>query len=132
MSDTTAKTIRHHEVFGFYEGDQAAFLDHRSVARVQVACGAIQTLTAVLMQRETDTDEMTTDALKMSDRVAMGMLEALSCCAELVQMTVTGVTSETIGAAYFPSDSAGAELMRETARKAAHMRRVSDRKGSAS
>jgi len=127
MSVTTAKTILHHEVFGFYEDDQAAFLDHRSVARVQVACGAIQTLTAVLMQRETDTDEMTTVALKMSDRVAMGMLEALSCCAELVQMTVTGVTSETIGAAYFPSGSAGAELMRETARKADMMRRESNK-----
>ena len=126
---TTTKTIHHHEVFGFYEGDQTAFLDHRSVARVQVACGAIQTLTAVLMQREVDTDDMTTVALKMDDRVALGLMEALSCCAELVQMTVSGISPETIGAVHLPSDSAGAELMRETARKAKHMRRSSDRKG---
>lgn len=127
MSDTTAKTILHHEVFGFYEDDQTAFLDHRSVARVQVACGAIQTLTAVLMQRETDTDEMTTVALKMSDRVAMGMLEALSCCAELVQMTVTGVGSDSIGSVHLPSGSVGAELMREAALKAGGLRRTSEK-----
>lgn len=127
MSDTTAKTILHHEVFGFYEGDQAAFLDHRSVARVQVACGAIQTLTAVLMQREVDADAMTTVALKMDNRVALGLMEALSCCAELVQMTVTGVDSKSIGAVHLPSGSAGAELMRETARKAGMMRRESNK-----
>lgn len=127
MSDTTAKTILHHEVFGFYEDDQAAFLDHRSVARVQVACGAIQTLTAVLMQREVDADAMTTVALKMDNRVALGLMEALSCCAELVQMTVTGVDSKSIGAVHLPSGSAGAELMRETARKAGMMRRESNK-----
>ncbi len=127
MSDTTAKTILHHEVFGFYEDDQAAFLDHRSVARVQVACGAIQTLTAVLMQREVDADAMTTVALKMDNRVALGLMEALSCCAELVQMTVTGVDSKSIGAVHLPSGSAGAELMRETARKAGMMRRESSK-----
>ena len=127
MSDTTAKTILHHEVFGFYEGDQAAFLDHRATARVTVACGAIQTLTAVLMQRELDTDEFTTNALRMDGRVAMGMMEAIACCAELVHMHVTGCGPKSIGVSTYPSDSEGADLMRQTAVKAAMMRRESSK-----
>ncbi len=130
MSDTTSKTIKHHEVFGFYEDDQAAFLDHRATARVAVACGAIKTLTAVLMQREVDNDDMATVALRMDGRVAMGMMEAISCCAELVHGLVSGVSAGAIGATSYPSDSAGAELMRQTARKADNMRRAGDR-GSA-
>lgn len=126
MSDTTEKTVRHHEVFGFYEGDQAAFLDHRSTARIAAACGAIQTLTAVLMQREVDADDMATVALRVDSLVAMGMLEAIACCTELVSMTASGFGPQTLGNKHFPSDSAGAELMRQTASKAELMRRATD------
>ena len=79
------------------------------------------------MQREVDADEMTTVALKMDNRVALGLMEALSCCAELVQMTVTGVGSNSIGAVHLPSGSAGAELMREAALKAGGLRRTSEK-----
>ena len=128
MSDTTAKTILHHEVFGFCEDDQTAFLDHRATARVTVACGAIQTLTAVLMQREIDgSDEFTVMPLKLDHRVAMGMLNAVACCAELVKTYATGIDAESVGATSYPASSPGAELMRETARKAATMRRARDR-----
>lgn len=130
MSETTGKTIIHPDLFGFYEGDGVAFLDHRATARVAVACGAIQTLTAVLMQREVDGSDtyVAENILKMDGRVAMGMLEAIACCAELVQMTVTGVGPESIGAVHLPSGSAGAELMRQTATRAKAMRRASDRR----
>lgn len=129
---TTAKTIAQHDLFGFYEGDTAAFLDHRAVARVQAACGAIQTLTAVMMQQAIDADGMVDEPMTMDGRVSVGLLEAIACCNELVNVTVGGFTPDTLGNVHLPSDSAGAKLMRETARKAALMRRSSDRKGDAS
>jgi hypothetical protein len=132
MSAPTEKNITHHEVFGWYEGDTTAFLDHRATARVTVACEAIQTLTAVLLQRELDgSDEFTVMPLKLDHQVAMGMLNAVACCAELVQSYATGAAPEYSGTTSYPADSPGADLMRETARKAATMRRKRDR-GAAS
>ncbi|MEY5099199.1 MAG: hypothetical protein RJA36_1918 [Pseudomonadota bacterium] len=128
MSAPTEKSITHHDAFGWYEGDSATFLDHRAIARVSVACEAIQTLTAVLMQREIDgSDEFTVMPLKLDHRVAMGMLNAVACCAELVKTYATGIDAESVGATSYPASSPGAELMRETARKAATMRRARDR-----
>ncbi len=131
MTNTTAKTLIHHDLFGFYEGDTAAFLDHRSVARVQAACGAIQTLTAVMMQHALDADGLVDEPMVIDSRVSVGLLEAIACCTELVNVTVAGFGPNSLGDVHLPSGSAGAKLMRETARKASRMRRSGDKEGGA-
>jgi len=128
MSDIHNQTVQHHEVFGFYEGDQAAFLDHRATARVMAACEAIHTLTAVLMQREADADNSGDGTLRMNERVSMGMLSAIACCAELVNAYVAGGRPQDMGAHTYPSDSPDAELMREAARQAEARRRAGTRR----
>lgn len=131
MSDTTQKAIPHCDVFRFHEGDSATFLDHQAVARVNVACGAIQTLTAVLMQREVDAECMSNPTLTMSGQVATGLMEALACCAELIHTTVNVIDHRAIGVTAVPFDSEGAELIRGAADRATLLRSESLRKGGA-
>ena len=126
MSDTTNKTVQYASVFGAYERDGVTFLDHRATARVAAACEAVRVLSAVLVQRELDADTAVHAPLTLDGRVAAGMLTAIGCCAELVEAYALGVGPADIGATTYPSDSSGADLMRETARKAASMRRNAD------
>lgn len=132
MSDTSPKTIPYSDVFRYHEGDAVSFLDHRAVARLNVANGAIQTLTAVLMQRELDAETVVEDpALSMSGQVAIGLMEALACCADLIHITVNGIDPHCTGVTNVQSDSDGAKLIREASRRANELRFAKLRKGGA-
>ena len=43
--------------------------------------------------------------------LAIGILTAIGCCADLAQSSVTGLNPEHSGTTIFPPDSQGAELM---------------------
>ncbi len=103
-------------IFDLYEGDTAAFLDHRAAARVNAALGAIQTLTSVLLHREID--EVDDDP-----SVNMGLINAVACCAELAHDIVSGLACGHLGASVFPAHSEGADIMREAADRAAALQR---------
>ena len=121
MSQHITDFDQHHSD-GFYRGVHAAFLDSRATGRVVAACSAIQTLTSLLMQRELDEGQ----SFRFSNGVAMGVLTAIGCCADLAQAAVTGINSEHHGTTTFPPTSQGAELMSRTAARAATMRRSTD------
>ena len=56
MSEKAKPTVLHPDVFEWYEGDGVAFLCEKTTARVYAATDAIQTLTALLLQREIDAE----------------------------------------------------------------------------
>ena len=111
-----------HHPDGFYIGGHAAFLGSRVTGRVVAACTAIQALTSLLMQRELDEGQ----SFRFSNGIAMGVLTAIGCCADLAQAAVAGVSAEHHGTTIFPPNSQGADLMSRTAVRAATMRRSTD------
>lgn len=111
-----------HHSDGFYAGSHVAFLDSRATGRVVASCTAIQTLTSLLMQRELDDQQ----SFRFTGDVAIGILTAIGCCADLAQSSVAGLNPEHSGTTIFPPDSQGAELMISTAVRAATMRRSTD------
>lgn len=126
MSQHITDFDQHHSD-GFYRGNHAAFLDSRATGRVVAACSAIQTLTSLLMQRELDGGQN----FQFSPDVALGILTAIGCCADLAQSAVNGVSIGRDGTTTFPPDSQGAALMSRTAARAASMRRATDQEGGA-
>jgi hypothetical protein len=76
-----------------------AHLNQHDAAHVSMAIAGIQTITAVLLQREIDT-ECTGDAcLRLGSVTTTGLLDALSCCTELMDIKLTAATHRTEGAA---------------------------------
>lgn len=57
-------------------------------ATADMALNGIQTLTAILMQREVDTECEGAGLLVLSAPVACGLLEAVASCARLVELTI--------------------------------------------
>lgn len=78
------------DAFDIYEIDstEVAVLGTQSLSRVRTAHSAIQTLVAVLLDRETTMSD-SEDAV-MSTHTATGLLEAIACCAELAEFHATG------------------------------------------
>ena len=111
-----------HHSNGFYSGANAAFLDSRATGRIVAACTAIQALTALMIQRELDQEQTFT----FSSGVAVGVLTAIGCCADLMHATMVGINPDDHGTTTFPAGSQGAELMSRTAVRAASMRRSTD------
>lgn len=92
MSEKAKPTVLHPDVFEWYEGDGVAFLCEKTTARVYAATDAIQTLTALLLQREIDAEAQANGdepGLTMDTRTTVGLLHALATCnASIQQMTM--------------------------------------------
>ena len=63
-------------------------LDKFNRTKVDMALSGIQTLTAILMQRELDTEGEGPGLLVLSAPVARGLLDAIASCAALVGDTI--------------------------------------------
>ena len=91
---TDKPTVCHSSPFAWYEGDGVAFLCEKTTARVYAATDAIQTLTALLLQREFDAEAQADGddqpGLKMDTRTTVGLLHALATCNSAVQQMTTG------------------------------------------
>ena len=91
---TDKPTVLHSSPFARYEGDGVGFLCEKTMARVYAATDAIQTLTALLLQREihaeaqADGDDQ--PGLKMDTRTTVGLLHALATCNRAVQQLTAG------------------------------------------
>lgn len=91
---TDKPTVCHSSPFAWYEGDGVAFLCEKTTARVYAATDAIETLTALLLQREFDAEAQADGddqpGLKMDTRTTVGLLHALATCNSAVQQMTTG------------------------------------------
>lgn len=91
---TDKPTVCHSSPFAWYEGDGVAFLCEKTTARVYAATDAIQTLTALLLQREFDAEAQADGddqpGLKMDTRTTVGLLHALATCNSAVQQMTAG------------------------------------------
>ena len=72
----------------FRADNTGAALSKFDRARVDAALNGIQTLTAILMQREVDSDCEGAGLLVLDSRVACGILDAIGSCARLVEDTI--------------------------------------------
>lgn len=94
MSEKAKPTVLHSDVFAPYESDGVAFLCEKTTARVYAATDAIQTLTALLLQREIDAEAQADGEeprLTMDTRTTVGLLHALATCNSAVQQMTSGV-----------------------------------------
>lgn len=110
------------DTFEVLADDSAVYLCGQSVARLNSAVQGIHTLTAMLMQRELDADVDLTAPCTFGPNVAMGILNAIACCAE--------VASAAASANIFPTAQrvqVGSEAhkhLEQAARQAGHMGRT--------
>lgn len=104
MSDTSAKTViglqavpddednrmpmAPRDVFEICEDNDGTIMNARGRNRAAVAISAIETLAAVLFQKELDTKNEA--GLVMSQSVALGLIQALGVCAEFVSEHING------------------------------------------
>mgnify|MGYP001168294665 FL=1 len=72
----------------FRADNTGAALSKFDRARVDMALNGIQTLTAILMQREVDSDCEGAGLLVLDSCVACGILDAIGSCARLVEATI--------------------------------------------
>ena len=86
----TFPTFPYADVFETMGGDSAVYLCPRSVDRLSTAVQGIHALAAMLTQRELDTDVDLTTPCTFGPNVAMGILAALSCCAEVASAAADG------------------------------------------
>ena len=82
------QTFPHTNVFNTMGSDSAVYLCPRSIDRLQSAVQGIHALTALLAQREINTDNSLPCAF--GPNVALGILSALSCCAEVAGSAAEG------------------------------------------
>ncbi len=103
---TDKPTVCHSSPFAWYEGDGVGFLCEKTMARVHAATDAIETLTALLLQREIDAEAQADGddqpGLTMDTRTTVGLLHALATCNSAVQQM-------TIGSSYGMRVSGGEE-----------------------
>ena len=83
-------TLPFADSFAVLADDSAVYLCGASVARLNSAVQGIHTLTAILGQRELDTEVDLSAPFTFDSNVAMGILSAIACCAEVVQSAATG------------------------------------------
>ncbi len=101
--------------------DSAVYLCPRSVDRLNAAVQGIHTLTAMLVQRELDADVDLTTPCKFGPNVAMGILSAIACCAEVASAAADGRIFPM--AVRVDSDSAAHKHMEQAAMQAGRMAR---------
>ena len=82
-TEETFQTSPFADSFEVLADDSAVYLCGQSVARLTSATQGIQTLVAMLMQREVDADVDLTTPCKFGPNVAMGILNAIACCTEV-------------------------------------------------
>ncbi len=78
------------DVFETMGGDSAVYLCPRSVDRLNAAVQGIHAIAAMLTQRELDADVDLVSPCTFGPNVAMGVLAALSCCAEVAGAAADG------------------------------------------
>ena len=121
-TEETFQTFPFADSFEVLADDSAVYLCGQSVARLNSATQGIQTLVAMLMQRELDADVDLTAPCKFGPNVAMGILNALACCTE--------VASAAASANIFPTaqrvqvGSAAHQHLEQAARQAGHTGRT--------
>ena len=85
---TTHDSIPHADVCEVLSNSHGLILPAYEVARLETALQGIQTITAVLQQRELDEEMETGEGVTFGPNVAMGLLSALATCAAFAQGTV--------------------------------------------
>lgn len=90
FTGTSNPTCPHTNHFQAIGQDTAVYLCPQSVARIHAAVDGIQTLTAMLVQREAEADMELTPAHTFGPGVALGTLSSIACCAEFVQAAADG------------------------------------------
>ena len=92
--NTTFNSIPHADAFEVLHDGHGFILAAHEVARLTTALEGIQTLTAVLQQREIDQDNG--EGVTFGPRVAIGLVSALASCAALAQAIIEtgGLTGE--------------------------------------
>ncbi|WP_027995411.1 hypothetical protein [Simplicispira psychrophila] len=86
----TFPTFPFADSFEALAGDSAVYLCPQSVARLSSAVQGIHTLTAMLGQRELDSEIGLEAPCKFGPSVAIGILSAIACCAEVVDAAASG------------------------------------------
>ena len=81
-------TVPFHTPEEFHMEEGSCTLDKFKRSKVDMALSGIQTLTAILMQREVDTECEGPGLLVLSAPVACGLLDAIASCAALVGDTI--------------------------------------------
>lgn len=89
-AEQTFTTFPFADSFEALADDTAVYLCPQSVARLNSAVQGIHTLTAMLGQRELDSEVGLVAPCTFGPSVALGILSALSCCAEVVNAAASG------------------------------------------
>jgi hypothetical protein len=77
-------TLPHTSVFDWRDEHAARIVRKQSTARIGSAVSGIHALSAILMQREVDTDCEGENLMVFDSTIACGIVDAIACCAELI------------------------------------------------
>lgn len=84
------KTVPNHDFFELARHSHGVLFDETAVARLGAAAQGLQTILAMLQQRELDSETLASDVLSFGPCVAQGLLAAAAVCAEALQTAVEG------------------------------------------
>lgn len=82
-------TVLNASPYDAYRHDAAVMVSELGVARISAAHEGIRSIITILQQRDLDM-ECDGEVLALSNVTVMGLLNALSCCADFAEMHATG------------------------------------------
>lgn len=85
-------TVEHQHPVGWRKAEGASSMSESETAAISMALSGIQAITAVLMQREIDAPLDGKGCLRLGNITTTGLLEAVSCCAQLIEAQLTAGT----------------------------------------
>ena len=87
---TTHHNIPHANVFGLGRHSHGCILDEFNVARLSAAAQGLQTVLAVLHQRELDAETLNGEGVRFGHEVALGLLAAAATCTDTLATAIDG------------------------------------------
>ena len=79
------KSIPHHNAFDVLRNSHGVILTELETSRLATALQGVQTIAAILQQRELDVDQDPGDGLTFDSNVAQGLIAALATCAKYAE-----------------------------------------------
>jgi hypothetical protein len=114
-NDSTPTSAPSSEVFDLLSYSRAVYIQPKGAAKATAAITGLQTILALLHQREIDADAGCPNGLTFGAHVAAGLICAATACAELMTQITDG---EHPSAHSFEPGSAGERVMNEAIGKA--------------
>ena len=120
-TEKSYETFPYSNAFQACGEDEATYMCERATARVKAAVQGAQTLTALMVQRETDAGTDLAPGCWFNPTVAHGILSALACCLEVIEIAADGrLTPLSLGV---DAGSAAGQHLAQAARAADRIQR---------